>query len=526
MRSGSLVGSLRPVAQHGQIFLVPCLGQPGAPFAFVAFGSLEECHPLPFGGQRLGQRGEWSCVFHRLVFLAGDSGNTIVPGVRLVETEVRSARPVAFRTAMSVTILVGGQWGDEGKGKVIDLLADKVHMVVRSQGGNNAGHTVVAQGKEHRFHLIPSGILNPDTVCVIGHGVVVDPNAFLQELDRHQAEGIDTRNLVLSERAHMVMPYHPVLDKLGEEMRGDDRLGTTWRGIGPAYEDKVRRIGFRIGDLQKPAFLEKKLRFVLRLKNETLTRLYGADPFDEHAILDEYLGYAERMDPYIRDIYPIIQDALQNGRRILLEGAQGVMLDLDLGTYPYVTSSSPTAGGACTGSGIPPSRVTKTVGVFKAYTTRVGYGPFPTELTDALGDSIREIGSEYGTTTGRPRRVGWFDAAVARYAVATNGIDSIALTKVDVLDSLDTIKICTDYVSKGEAWDHPMANISHLKHTDAVYEELPGWKTATRSCRSYEELPDACRAYVTRIGELCGAAVDMVSVGPDREHTLVRRLPL
>ena len=427
---------------------------------------------------------------------------------------------------MSVTILVGGQWGDEGKGKVIDLLADKVDMVVRSQGGNNAGHTVVVGGTEHRFHLIPSGILNPDAVCVIGHGVVVDPSAFLQELERHKAAGIDTRNLVLSERAHMVMPYHPVLDKLGEEQRGDDRLGTTWRGIGPAYEDKIRRIGFRIGDLQKPAFLEKKLRFVLRLKNEVLTKLYGAEPFDERAILDEYLGYAERMDPYIRDIYPIIQSALGEGQRILLEGAQGVMLDIDLGTYPYVTSSAPTAGGACTGSGIPPSRITKTVGVFKAYTTRVGYGPFPTELTDALGERIRETGMEYGTTTGRARRVGWFDAAVSRYAINTNGIDSIVLTKVDVLDSLDKIRICTGYMSKGELWDHPMANISHLKHCDPVYEELPGWMTSTRDCRSFDDLPAACREYVRCIGELSGADVDVVSVGPDREHTLVRRLPL
>jgi adenylosuccinate synthase len=427
---------------------------------------------------------------------------------------------------VSVTILVGGQWGDEGKGKVIDLLAESVDMVVRSQGGNNAGHTVVAMGKEHRFHLIPSGILNPATVCVIGHGVVVDPNAFLRELERHQASGIDTSNLVLSDRAHMVMPYHPVLDKLAEDMRGDDRLGTTWRGIGPAYEDKVRRIGFRIGDLQKPAFLEKKLRFVLRIKNETLTKLYGAEPFDERAILDEYLGYAERIDPFIRDIYPIVQGALASDERILLEGAQGVMLDIDLGTYPYVTSSSPTAGGACTGSGIPPSRVDKTVGVFKAYTTRVGYGPFPTELTDALGDKIREVGAEYGTTTGRARRVGWFDAAVGRYAVNTNGIDSIVLTKVDVLDSLDTIKICTEYKSKGEFWDHPMSNISHLKHADGVYQEMPGWQTPTRDCRRYEDLPAACRAFVDRIGELCGAPVDVVSVGPDREHTLVRRLPL
>jgi adenylosuccinate synthase len=424
---------------------------------------------------------------------------------------------------MSVTILVGGQWGDEGKGKVIDLVAESVDMVVRSQGGNNAGHTVVTEGREFKFHLIPSGILSPKTVCVIGHGVVVDPRAFLEEMDHVREQGISVDRLVISDRAHMVMPYHPVLDKLGEQQRGDDRLGTTWRGIGPAYEDKVRRIGFRIGDLTKPAFLEKKLRFVLRLKNETLTKLYGAEPFDEKAILDEYLGYAERLEPYIHDIYPIIQGALSDGRRILCEGAQGVLLDIDLGTYPYVTSSSPTAGGALTGSGIPPNKVSKTVGVFKAYTTRVGYGPFPTELDNALGEKIREVGNEFGTTTGRARRVGWFDAAVAAYTVNTNGIDSMVITKVDVLDELETLSICTGYMSKGEHWDHPMSNISHLKHCEPVYEEMPGWQTSTRDARRFEDLPTNCRAYIERLGELSGASVDVVSVGPDREHTLVRR---
>jgi adenylosuccinate synthase len=424
---------------------------------------------------------------------------------------------------MSVTILVGGQWGDEGKGKVIDLLADRVDMVVRSQGGNNAGHTVVTGGKEYKFHLIPSGILNPSTMCVIGHGVVVDPKVFLMEVDRLHAEGVSTANLVISERAHMVMPYHPELDRLGEVQRGDDRLGTTARGVGPAYEDKVRRIGFRIGDLQKPAFLEKKLRFVLRLKNDTLTKLYGAPPFNEAAILEEYLGYAERLDGMIRDIHPLVRDAIASGDRILLEGAQGVMLDIDLGTYPYVTSSAPTAAGACAGSGIPPSRIDRTIGVFKAYTTRVGYGPFPTELTGELGERIREVGAEFGTTTGRARRVGWFDAAVARYAVDSNGIDSIVLTKVDVLDELAALRICIGYMWRGEFWDHPMANISHLKHCEPVYEEMAGWMAPTRDCRSYDELPEACRAYIDRLAELSGAEVDVVSVGPDREHTLVRR---
>jgi len=424
---------------------------------------------------------------------------------------------------MSVTILVGGQGGDGGKGKVTDMLGERVDMVVRSQGGNNAGHTVVSEGREFRFHLIPSGILYPDVVCVIGHGVVVDPRAFLDELEHVHERSVSTHNLVVSDRAHMVMPYHPVLDKLGEEQRGDDRLGTTWRGIGPAYEDKVRRIGFRVGDLQKTKFLEKKLRFVLRLKNETLTRLYGAEPFDEQAILEEYIGYAERLDPYIRDIYPVVHGALADGRRILLEGAQGVMLDLDLGTYPYVTSSAPTAGGACTGSGIPPSRITRTVAVFKAYTTRVGYGPFPTELADSLGEYIRERGAEFGTTTGRARRVGWFDGTVARYAVNTNGIESIVLTKLDVLDELETIRLCTGYVSKGEPWDHPMANISHLKHCEPQYREMPGWKASTRNCRRFEDLPREAQDYVKAVAGVCGAPVDVISVGPDREQTIVRR---
>ena len=396
-------------------------------------------------------------------------------------------------------------------------------MVVRSQGGDNAGHTVVVDGQTFKFRLIPSGILSPTTTCVIGHGMVVNPKSFLAELDELHAHGVNTGNLVISDRAHMVMPYHPVFDRLGEQQRGDDRLGTTHRGIGPAYEDKVRRVGFRIGDLTKPVFLEKKLRFVLRLKNESLTRLYGHEPFDEGAILDEYLEYAERLGSRIRDIYPIIQEALREDRRILCEGAQGAMLDLDLGTYPYVTSSAPTAGGALTGSGIPPCKVTRTIGVFKAYTTRVGYGPFPTELEGTLGELIREVGSEFGTVTGRARRVGWFDAAVARYSVNTSGIDSMAITKVDVLDQIETLRIATGYMSKGEHWDHPMSNISHLKHAEPVYEEMPGWLTSTKDCRRFADLPAACQTYIERLGELAGAPVDVVSVGPDREHTLVRR---
>jgi adenylosuccinate synthase len=420
-----------------------------------------------------------------------------------------------------VTILVGGQWGDEGKGKIIDLLSERADMVIRSQGGNNAGHTVVNEGQEFRFHLIPSGILYPNTTCVIGNGVVLDPRVLLEEMQQVQSRGISTDRLVISDRAHVIMPWHPVLDKLEEEQRGDDRLGTTWRGIGPAYADKIRRIGFRAGDLQKPRFLQKKLGFVLnKIKNPILQELYHVPPLDPQAVLEEYTSYGERLGPYIKDIFPIVQDAVTRGDRILLEGAQGSMLDLDFGTYPYVTSSSPTAGGALTGSGIPPTAVDLTMGVFKAYTTRVGYGPMPTELTEALGERIRKIGVEYGTTTGRPRRVGWFDAVVARYSVALNGIRSIALTKLDVLDQLDPIRICTGYMSKGELQVFPMSNISHLKHCEPVYETLPGWRSSVADIRRPEDLPKAARRYLDRLSELCVAPIDIVSVGASRDQTI------
>jgi adenylosuccinate synthase len=420
-----------------------------------------------------------------------------------------------------VTILVGGQWGDEGKGKIIDLLSERAQMVIRSQGGNNAGHTVVSHGQEFRFHLIPSGILYPDTTCVVGNGVVLDPRVLLDEMDQVQARGVSVERLRISDRAHMIMPWHPILDKLEEEGRGDDRLGTTWRGIGPAYADKVRRIGFRVGDLQKPRFLQKKLDFVLgKVVNPLLQDLYHVPPLDRDEILATYSAYGERLDPHIQDIFPLIQGALGRRDEVLLEGAQGSMLDLDFGTYPYVTSSSPSAGGALTGSGIPPTRVDLTMGVYKAYSTRVGYGPMPTELLEATGDRIREVGREYGTTTGRARRVGWFDAVVARYTVALNGVGSIALTKLDVLDGLDPLRICTAYRSKGELHDHPMSNISHLKHCEPVYEEMPGWSGSIRAARRAADLPQAARRYVERVAELSGAPVEIVSVGPERAETL------
>jgi adenylosuccinate synthase len=421
---------------------------------------------------------------------------------------------------VSVVVCLGGQWGDEGKGKIVDVLAESAQMVIRSQGGNNAGHTVVVGGRTFKFNLIPAGILHPSTVCVIGNGVVLDPKVLLHEIEDLESQGANLENLVISERAHMIMPYHPVLDRLEESARGDDRLGTTFRGVGPAYSDKVRRIGFRVGDLQKLRFLEKKLEFVLPLKNEVLVRLYSAPPFAVGTILDEYADYARRLERFIRDPYPLIQGAIARGQRVILEGAQGTMLDLDLGTYPYVTSSYPSAGGALAGAGIGPRHVTRTIGVFKAYTTRVGYGPLPTELEGDLAEHLRERGDEYGTTTGRARRVGWFDACVARYSVAVNGIDSLALTKLDVLDELEAVRICTGYLSKGQPQDHPLANISHLKHLEPQYEELPGWRCSTRDARRLEELPPEARTYLGRIAELAGAKLDWVSVGAGRDQTI------
>jgi adenylosuccinate synthase len=422
-----------------------------------------------------------------------------------------------------VVIIVGAQWGDEGKGKVVDYLAARADMVVRTQGGNNAGHTVVTEHGEFKFQLIPSGILHPHVTCVIGNGVVVDPRVLIREIEQLRERGIEPSNLVISERAHMVMSYHPLFDRLEEAQRGDDRLGTTWRGIGPAYADKVRRIGFRVGDLQKEVFMRKKLHFVVgQVKNPILRDLYHEQPIDCERMVEEYLEYARALDPLIKDTYPLVQEALDRGATVLLEGAQATMLDLDFGTYPYVTSSNCTAGGACTGSGIPPTRVDHTIAVCKAYTTRVGYGPFPTELTDHVGDAIRERGREFGTVTGRPRRVGWFDGAVARYAVRVNGASSIALTKLDVLDEVPELRICTGYEFRGQLHDHPMANISWLKHCQPRYETLPGWRTPIGHCRAWEDLPANCRAYIERLEEVCGVPIGLIGVGPQRDQFVVR----
>ena len=426
-----------------------------------------------------------------------------------------------------VIAIIGGQWGDEGKGKIIDLMAEKAAMVIRAQGGNNAGHTVVTDEGEFKFQLMPSGILYPHVTSVIGHGVVVDPRVLLKEIAQLREQNLEPANLVISERAHMVMSYHPVFDRLEEQSRGDDRLGTTWRGIGPAYADKVRRIGFRIGDLQKEVFLRKKVHFVVgQIKNPQMTNLYGEESLDCEELVQEYLAYARALDPYIKDTYPLVQGALDRGDRILLEGAQATMLDLDYGTYPYVTSSNPVAAGACAGSGVPPTRLTLSLLVVKGYTTRVGYGPFPTELHDAKGDQIRERGNEFGTVTGRARRVGWFDGAVARYASRINGAGAVALTKLDVLDEMPELEICTGYEFRGTVHDHPMANISWLKHCTPVLETLRGWERPIGECRRWEDLPERCRAYVERVEEICEAPVRLIGVGPRRDQFIVRGGPI
>ena len=421
------------------------------------------------------------------------------------------------------TILVGAQWGDEGKGKIIDVLTEEADIVVRSQGGNNAGHTVITEHGEFKFQLMPSGILYPDCVCVIGNGVVVDPIVLLREISQLRERGIEPKNLIVSERAHMVMRYHPLFDQLEEEARGDDRLGTTWRGIGPAYADKVRRIGFRIGDLQKEAFMRKKLAYVVgQVKNPILTKLYEHEVYDWSSMVDEYMGYAKQLDPYIKDTFPLIQGALDRKANILLEGAQATMLDLDFGTYPYVTSSNPTAGGALTGSGIPPTKVDLTIGVFKAYTTRVGYGPLPSEVLSEVGDQIRERGHEFGTVTGRPRRIGWFDSAVAGYSARLNGVGCAALMRLDILDDQPLLKICTGYDFRGKHYDHPTANISHYKHCKPVYEEMPGWQTDIGGARDWDDLPTACKGYIERIGELIGVPIELVGTGPRRDQFVTR----
>lgn len=424
---------------------------------------------------------------------------------------------------MPVVAVIGAQWGDEGKGHIVDLLAERARLVIRYGGGNNAGHTVVNERGTFKLHIVPSGIFDASTVNIIGHGVVVDPAVLIKELEGIEAQGISTAKLFISERAHVVMPYHIVQDQGDETLRGDHKIGTTGRGIGPAYADKMARIGIRLGDLLYEETLLSRLRQVLELKNKLLTSIYNVPPLSLHEIYMRYLDYGRKLADHVTDTHPIVQRALDKDLPILLEGAQGALLDLDFGTYPYVTSSPPGAAGACQGSGIGPTRLSSVAGVYKAYATRVGEGPFPTELYGAEADVLRQIGTpwaEVGTTTGRLRRVGWFDAVLARYTARVNGIDTMVITKLDVLDTLPTIKVCVGYRLHDAELDYPPSNVLVLGKVEPIYEELPGWQKTTTGITRFDRLPPEAQDYVARLCELTGARLGMVSVGPARDQII------
>ncbi len=422
---------------------------------------------------------------------------------------------------MSAVIVIGTQWGDEGKGKIVDNLAEKADVVVRYQGGNNAGHTVVVDGKEFKLQLLPSGILYKDKTCVVGNGVVVDPAVMIKELRTMQEKGVETSDLKVSNRAHLIMPYHRLLDEVEEDYRGEHKIGTTKRGIGPCYMDKNARSGIRMVDLMDEDEFSAKLERNLEAKNHLLQAVYGVEGFDFDALRAEYLGYAQVLRPFVADTSIYINEALAAGKKVLFEGAQATLLDLDHGTYPYVTSSHPIAGGACIGAGIGPTKISKVIGVVKAYTTRVGEGPFPTELNDATGDYIRDRGREFGTVTGRPRRCGWLDAAIVRYAGQVSGLDYLAVTRLDILDGLKTIKVCSGYKYKGQPLGEFPASLKVLSEVEPIYEELPGWTENISGIRAYADLPANARRYVERLSEIVGVPLGIVSVGPARDQTIV-----
>lgn len=420
---------------------------------------------------------------------------------------------------MPATVVVGTQWGDEGKGKLTDLLAAEMDMVVRYQGGHNAGHRIVVDGEAFALQLVPSGVLYPHLTPVIGNGVVVDPAVLLKEIDTLASKGVDTSRLVVSGNAHLIMPYHQELDRVIERFLGKNALGTTKRGIGPAYADKATRIGLRVQDLLDPAIFREKLDVVLREKNSVLSKVYNRLPLKMNDILDLYLGeLAPRIAPMIGDTVTIVHDALSRGERILLEGAQATFLDLDHGTYPFVTSSNPVAGGACVGAGLGPRDLSRIVGIAKAYITRVGAGPFPTELDGELAELLVDRGHEYGTNTGRRRRVGWFDAVMLRQAARLNSLTDIAITKLDVLDTLPSIKVCVAYEANGVRYDYPPYHQSTLHEVTPVYEELPGWQTDISSCTSFEQLPKNAQDYIHFLATTTGVAISVVGVGPGREQ--------
>jgi adenylosuccinate synthase len=417
---------------------------------------------------------------------------------------------------MAVTALVGAQWGDEGKGKIIDILAEKSDMVVRAQGGNNAGHTVVANGITYKLRLIPSGILYKNTVCVIGNGVVVDPAVILSEMADLTSKGIDVSRLKIDARAHVIFPYHIALDELGEKARGAGDIGTTKRGIGPCYMDKAERIGIRMCDLINPEVFKQKLERNVKFKNEIITKIYGGEPVSFEKILSDYNGYAAKLAPHVCDTSVLVYDAVKSGKNVLMEGAQGALLDLDVGTYPYVTSSHPISGGFCVGAGVGPTLIKDCIGIAKAYTTRVGKGPFPTELDDEIGERIRNVGAEFGTVTGRPRRCGWLDAVILRFAVRVNGLTGIALNKLDTLTGLEKLKVCVAYTKNGKTLKDFPSDISELEGCKPVYEEFDGWTEDISAAKSIKDLPKNAVAYLRAVEKFVDCKIKMVGVGPDR----------
>lgn len=423
---------------------------------------------------------------------------------------------------MPATIIMGGQWGDEGKGKLTDALAAEAAMVVRANGGSNAGHTIETEQGVFKMHLVPSGILNPDCLCVIGAGVVIEPSSLLAEMDGLEGRGISLTNLRISDRAHVVLPFHPMLDRLEEARRADGEIGTTLRGNGPAYADKAARRGLRVADLIDAATLRDRLGTELREKNAILSGVYGQPELDLNDLLHDLMTQGERLAAFVAPSESLVQDALARGDQVVIECAQGAMLDIDYGTYPFVTSSSPTAAGACQGAGVAPSQVERTLAVFKAYSTRVGSGPLPTELHDATGQLIRERGREYGTTTGRPRRIGWFDAVAARHIVRLNGVSEVALTLLDVLDAFEEIRVCTGYQIDGEAITHLPALERTLSRVAPVYQTLAGWREETSQVRTPTEIPGAAVGFVRFLEDAIGAPITMVGVGPDRAQLVTR----
>jgi len=428
---------------------------------------------------------------------------------------------------MGNLVIIGAQWGDEGKGKIVDILAHDTDIVVRYQGGSNAGHTVINERDTYIFHLIPSGILYRGTTCIIGNGVVVDPSALIEEMDQLQTKGIQIgKNFAVSQRAHLILPYHKAIDRAAEQSKGSRKIGTTGRGIGPSYADKMARIGIRMGDLLNPPLFKKKLEENLVEMNWFLERLYKVETFQVDKVFEQYMGYAERLKSHIVDTTTLLNRAIAKDKTVLFEGAQGTHLDVDFGTYPFVTSSSSSAGGACTGTGVGPTMIDAVMGIAKAYSTRVGSGPFPTELTDEVGQGLQTRGREFGSTTGRARRCGWYDAVVVRHAVQVNGLTSLAVTKLDVLDGCKELKICTGYKHEGVLYKDMPSDLEVLTHCQPVYQRMKGWSASTTGATSYKQLPAEAKRYLARIEELAQCRIDMISTGSKRAETIILRNPL